>query len=196
MTLATAPSGTDRRSDSERRRDALKFLAIARRVEPDSAVALVYQQALADLDPEWLEAACHELAQRARLPFEPALPDVGTVRAIALDLRTRSQEQARRRALPAAPSDSTEPTFFCLLCLDETSGLRVFWCPGIGPSRTFERPPRATGATVECGKPRDHQPHSYAMRCECWRQNPVVDERRQRQFVKRTREHRDDRRGD
>lgn len=79
----------------------------------------------------------------------------------------------------AYPED--EPRYFCLACRDESSSLRVFWCPGRGPARDFTPHPRAEGAVVECGRAKTHGPHSYATRCECAGSNPVAAARRERE---------------
>lgn len=79
-----------------------------------------------------------------------------------------------------------EPRYFCLACRDESSSLRVFWCPGTGPARDFARHPRADGAVVECGRVKAHSPHSYVTRCECAGTNPVAAARREREARRRS----------
>lgn len=78
-----------------------------------------------------------------------------------------------------------EPTFFCPLCLDETSGWRPLWCPGVGTRRDMVRPEHVHGSLMECGKRDPHGPHAYVDRCECYGHNPVVERRRARQAKRR-----------
>lgn len=78
---------------------------------------------------------------------------------------------------------STEQTFACLTCRDESSGYRLFWCPGSGEQ--FAGWDAKTNwyrefATCACHRPNTHGPHTWAGRCECWQTNPTVLARRDR----------------
>ena len=77
----------------------------------------------------------------------------------------------------------TEPTYHCPSCLDERSGWRLFWCPGVGDGRVhdFGVPEAHVGRTRQvCGRFRAHDSHPYAERCTCVETNPVIQAHRQR----------------
>lgn len=165
-----------------RRREALKFLIVARQADADPAVGVVYLTALADVAPEFLEAACHKLALLPREDYKPAMPDVGTIRELAESLAREADLDAQFKLLAPMPlAESDEPRFFCLSCRDEPHGWRPFWCPGTGEARSLDRPDRSEGSVVECGKRRGHAPHQYVARCECYETNPVAAEIRRRE---------------
>jgi hypothetical protein len=172
------------RSEADRRADALTYLRRARQAgEPDAAEAAVYLTATADLPVAALEAACRALALEPRGLYEPAMPDVGTLRARALAWQAEQTAAAARAALPPLPTaDEDDPRLwvYCQTCRDEPNGWRVDWCPGAGDMavRSDERPDRAEGLTACCGKRDPHGPHTWASRCACWRDNPVVARRR------------------
>jgi len=124
------------------------------------------------------------------------VPDVGTVRATVAAIAHEDSQAAKLKALAPMPmADDEGPRFFCLNCHDEPAGWRPFWCPGTGSGRTFDRPDRADGSTVECGKHRAHTAHQYVHRCECYETNPVIAEHRRRE-VRRASEKKARRRGD
>lgn len=170
-----------------RRREALKFLSVARQADPDPAVGLVYLTALSDVAPEFLEAACHQLALQPREDYKPAMPDVGTIRALAESLAREADLDAQFKLLAPMPqAESDEPRYFCLSCRDEPHAWRLFWCPGVGESRSMYRPDRSEGSVVECGKQKGHAPHQYVARCECYETNPVSAETRRRESAFRS----------
>lgn len=81
-----------------------------------------------------------------------------------------------------------EPTFECVLCLDEPHGWRLLWCRGHGPGRAnvYDRPSRATGmAVVDCGRFSRHTQHTFTARCECHGTNSVAARARERMNVSR-----------
>lgn len=167
--------------------EALSRLAIARATLLDEVTLSVYADALEDVDAGLVDRACRRLGKTPRAEYDTALPDVGTIRAVAEAIGHEDAEAARAqlvKQLPAPVGDD-EVKYFCLSCRDESSGFRPFWCPGIGPTRSFDRPAYAEGSLVDCGITREHTGHSYVGRCECWLRNPVVEARRQRQLVKR-----------
>lgn len=167
-----------------RRREALKFLIVARQADADPAVGVVYLTALADIAPEFLEAACHQLALQPREDYKPAMPDVGTIRALAEVVAREALEAARlSRLLPAPAARDDEPRFFCQDCLDEANGWAVAWCFGAGAHRVHPdaKPDRCARSPIaSCGRDGLHGPHEWAHRCHCWQANPVIESRRQR----------------
>ncbi len=175
--------------DELRRREALKFLALARQADPDVATASAYLVALRDLDPGLLEEACYQLANEPRPDYGSALPDVGTIRARASRVaRERREAERRAKVVLALPTRSgpDEPTFFCTRCFDEPSGWQIVWCPGTGDARQVEPPKRALETRIApCGRrPNpglDHLPHTYAERCGCYETNPVIARHRERE---------------
>jgi hypothetical protein len=168
----------------ERRRAtmALRFLRRARQAgEADAAEAVAYLQALADLDIDALEAVCRAVALEPRRAYEPAMPDVGTIRQRAAAWRAERVQSAAIAALPPVQADDDDPRTWehCRECHDETSGWRIAWCAGEGASalRSFTVPERAGAPRVPCGRGKTHGPHTWAARCQCWGRNPVVAER-------------------
>jgi len=133
----------------ERRQTALTFLGLARQADPDKDVAAAYLLALNDVEIDWLEAACNELAREVRQPFEPAMPAVGTILAKAGTLKRQSAMVASRRALPAHPID--HDTFTCFQCQDDTDGWLLLKCP-----------------QTACGRTREHAAHPFTVRCPHW----------------------------
>jgi hypothetical protein len=171
------------RSEADRRADALTYLRRARQTgEPDAAEAAVYLTATADVPVAALEAACRALALEPRGLYETAMPDVGTLRTRALAWQAEQTAAAARAALPALPVSDDDPRLwvYCQTCRDELNGWRIDWCPGAGDQAVHptDRPARAEGATAQCGKPEPHGPHTWASRCACWHDNPVVARRR------------------
>lgn len=162
---------------------ALRDLAIARGGEMDGDQYAVYLRALADQTPALVERACAEIGIEPRGAFESVVPPVGQIRARVAELARRDREtDASRRLLPM-PADARpdrEPTFFCLDCLDEPSGWRLWWCPGRGVRRTFERREDDVTPMAECARGAEHAPHAYAARCACVDTNPVIARHRQR----------------
>ena len=181
MTTAVTPAPAGALG-KDRIQKALVNLALARQAEFEDGAQRVYLHLLADLDPALVARACEEWARRPRAEFAPVMPTAADIRQTALDIQHRDAADARRRALAPAPSfDDDGPRYFCLSCYDETSGFRTFWCQGRGKGRSLERPAYAVGSMVECGKAKDHTPHSYVARCECFETNPVSARRRERE---------------
>lgn len=85
---------------------------------------------------------------------------------------------------------NSEPRFYCLACLDEPNGWRIFWCRGDGRLRAQpeDKPRHLAGTdTQPCGRTKEHPPHSYSERCACRDTNPVIAEHRRRQAEYATR---------
>lgn len=171
-----------------RRMNALKWMAIARGVgDIDGGVGVVYLQAVLDVDPAVLEAACKAIGSEPRGQHDPALPSVGDILERCREVaRQDADRAARARVLPAHRPDDREPTFHCLLCYDEPNAWRLFWCPGKGHERTHDKPSRATGtSTYPCSRHKEHGGHTYAERCECSDTNPVIFAHRERMAAAR-----------
>jgi hypothetical protein len=77
----------------------------------------------------------------------------------------------------AYASDDDGPRYFCVACRDEPAAWRLWCCAGLGKFRavTVRDIP-----TSQCGRRKDHPPHTYAERCQCSQTNPVVAEHRRR----------------
>lgn len=160
-----------------RQSNALKFLATARQAyDIDTEASGVYLIALADVDPAALERACHELARRPRREFEPAMPSVGTIRALAEQLAREDAEAAHLRQLPPDPvRDEDGPRYYCRDCHDGDWG-PALWCPGT--DREAQHPRHVGAERVLCGRPGPHAAHTFVQRCHCWGTNAVVERRR------------------
>jgi len=156
--------------------NALGVLALARgsRVDDDRQTH-VYVDALIDLDPWVVDRACRQMALTPREAYEPVLPSVGAIRAVATALVRQDAETERVRAIAPIPSDAdNDPRswVFCKNCQD--GGWRLYWCPG----RAFEstRHARHDGCeTSTCTRQCPHGAHSYADRCGCRFTNPRLD---------------------
>lgn len=176
--------------DEAKRREALKFLALARQADPDAATATTYLIALRDLDADLLQQACYELGNEARPDYGSALPDVGTIRARASKVARDRREAERRAHVLALPPGKDEPLYFCTSCYDEPSGWQIVWCPGEGHARQVDPPARAYSTRIApCGRKGkhgvDHRPHTYTERCPCWQTNPVIQRHREREQKRR-----------
>jgi hypothetical protein len=165
--------------------NAIARLAIARSTEADDEVGQVYARGLTDLDPRYVERVCEELGREARKPFEPALPELGTIRARIVELAKAEAAEERFKALPPMPADSSDQDRrlwqHCRACGDEPSGWKLVWCCGSGGQRV--ETPHERHADFErqhCGLRKPHGPHSHAVRCTCHGNNPVVAHRKQR----------------
>lgn len=163
--------------------EALTRLAVARGGLLDDTTSEVYLDCLGDLDPMAVGLACEDLALEPRREFDPVLPPVGEIRIRAEAIARREQaEAAARKLLPMPRPDESAPRYVCPVCRDEASGWRLFWCPGRGGLRTFDRPERDAELPMsECGRSATHVPHTYADRCACVETNPVIAAHRQRQ---------------
>ena len=160
---------------------ALVNLALARQAEFADGAQRVYLHLLADLDPALVARSCEVWARRPRGEYAPAMPTAADIRATVTELQRADADAARARALhPMPQSDEDGPRYFCPNCFDETSWWRTFWCQGRGASRSLARPEYAVGSMVECGRAKEHKPHSYVARCECYGTNPVSAGRRRR----------------
>lgn len=185
--MTTAMSAIDaQQSAKDRIQKSLVNLAIARQAEFEDGSQRVYVHLLADLDPALIARACHEWALKEREAFTPTMPSAADIRATVAAIAAQDAAEAHYRALPPAPADEgDEPRFFCLSCRDESNGWRPFWCPGSGSGRTFNRPDRALGSVVDCGRQRAHGGHDYVAKCECWGRNPVVERAKERELRRR-----------
>lgn len=183
----------DVRSERDRAQTALRFLRRARQAgEADPAEAVAYLQSLADVGIDALEAVCHALSLEPRRAYEPAMPDVGTIRERAAAWQREQMAIVARAALPALPAHEDDPRTweYCRECHDESSGWLTVWCPGSGEmvSPSFTVPERDAGCSrVPCGRTKPHAPHAWATRCQCWGRNPAVAERKGRIATAQTR---------
>lgn len=185
MTTAMTEFGAQQ-SAKDKIKKSLVNLAIARQAEFEDGAQRVYLHLLADLDPALIARACHEWALKPREAFTSTMPSAADLRATVAEIARVDAAEAKLRALPPAPLDAEdEPRFFCASCRDESNGWRAFWCPGGGADRTFERPARAEGSIVDCGRQRRHAGHDYVARCECWGRNPVVERAKERELRRR-----------
>jgi hypothetical protein len=180
----------DVRDERERAATALRFLRRARQAgEADPAEAVAYLQALADIGIDALEAVCRAVALEPRRAYEPAMPDVGTLRTRAAAWESERVASAAVAALPPVRASDDDPRTWrhCPECHDEPSGWRIAWCPGEGEtaSSSYTAPDRAMGPRLPCGRGKHHAPHTWARRCGCWGHNPVVEARKGR-TVRRT----------
>lgn len=165
---------------------SLRNLALARQAEFLDGTQRVYLHVLQDVDSRLVSEACGQLALRPRAEFEPAMPTVGDVRAIALELGKAEAEAARMaKLLPLPKREDDEPRYFCLECRDEPYSWRPFWCPGTSQSRDVVRPEHVRASLVDCGRVKEHKPHDYVARCECRDVNPVAAQARERMTVAR-----------
>ena len=158
----------------DRKAKALANLALARQAEFAEGAMRVYLHVLRDVDGALLARACAEWAEKPRGEFQPAMPEAAALKATAERIARGDAESNRLKALPAHSHDHREPVFYCVACLDESSGWRPFHCQG----RPREITSTGHGTTVDCGRHHEHLPHSYVARCECWQQNPVVERRK------------------
>jgi hypothetical protein len=158
-------------------RRALVGLALALNHGLPEEQVSVFAFALKDLPLPLVRMATMRLAQTERF-----WPKVADVRAMVETLaREQRDAEARAKLALPPPTSEREPTFYCLACLDEPSGWRLWWCPGVGPSRTFDRSDRDTRMSMaECGRRMHHTPHTYAVKCECLPTNPVIAKARER----------------
>lgn len=116
-----------------------------------------YAFLLRDLRPSDLSAACEHLAATATFWPKPT-----EIRETALRL---ARARANAASLLALATPDTEPTYRCLLCLDNPAGWQM-------PRRCPETP---------CGRRKPHGPHTFTARCPCWlwRNEPRLDQQRQ-----------------
>lgn len=162
-------------------------LALARGSRLDGPTASAYMDALGDLDPAMVERACFDLARVARRDYESAVPSAPAIRERCEQIaRADAEVAAKLKLLPAPKSEEDAPTYFCLSCLDESSGWRTATCLGAGAQRQATLPLRLAGPEVEpCGRTEPHGPHAFVVRCHCRGFNPVVAARRERQQARR-----------
>lgn len=181
-----------KQSGKEKIRKSLQNLAIARQAEFEDASQRVYLHLLEDLDPALIARACREWALKPREAFAPTMPSAADLRASVTELARQDAHEQKLRSLPPAPvSEDHEPRFFCPSCRDEANGWRPFWCPGIGSARSFNRPDRAIGSVVDCGRQRAHSGHDYVTKCECWGRNPVVERLKERELRRKVEKRRE-----
>jgi len=172
------------RTQDERRREALKYLIIARQADADPAVGLVYQKGLEDIEADLVERVCEVLGKTPREDYRSALPELGAIRARCEALaREDAALAATAKLLPMPEGRHDEPTYHCLVCFDESSGWREYWCVGGGTAadRVSLSPRQTLTHHVErtyCGRKLIHGPHSYVERCQCYATNPVIARRR------------------
>lgn len=175
------------RSPSERRREALKFLAIARQVgDSDAGIGVVYLKGTEDLDPGVLERVCEQLGKEPRAEFAPTMPDLGTIRRRCEELARRDAEHvaaSKVLPLPAHLDDHDPRTWvYCSDCRDESSGWREMFCTGGGERKDeTARPVDFKTPIYYCGRKVQHPPHAYTERCACYATNPVIAARRDAQ---------------
>lgn len=168
-----------------RHQHALKFLATARQADIDLEAGGVYLIALRDIDPSALEAACRRLAQQSRKDYEPAMPTVGAIRALAEQLAREAEDAAHLKRLPPPTRDDEDgPRYACPDCQDGEWG-PAMWCPGSGAERATTKHERhAKLETVNCGRPKPHAAHTFVQRCHCWGRNPNVERKRRERTAK------------
>lgn len=95
------------KSDIQRRKDALKWLATVRQAKVDETTAAAYLTGVADL-PAWaVEQACKDLGFRERGAYEGAWPELGAIRGIAVAKVKHHAEQRNSRRLLAPPEGVT-----------------------------------------------------------------------------------------
>ena len=71
-----------------------------------------------------------------------------------------------------------EPVYFCLECLDNLDGWRLFWCVGFDVELV---PPRDGRLSVApCGRRKRHPAHTFVERCACYGNNPEVKKRNEK----------------
>ncbi len=164
------------KSQSERRRDALKQLVVARQADGDPALALVYLQRLEDIEAGVLERVCYAIGNEPTAPYQPRMPEVGEIRRRCEALASREALTSHLLALPPAPvSDEDGPRYYCLDCHDGDWGAAT-WCPGT--DNQPKHPRHAHAATAHCGRVGPHAAHTCVGRCHCWGRNAVVERRR------------------
>ena len=113
----------------------------------DTVVTETYLERLKDVDPSLVERACAELGDQRREDYTTIVPPCPDI----LEIVERLEAEQVAPAVALLPPDPNEPTYRCHYCLDESSGWRPFKCP-----------------EVVCGRKREHGPHSYVARCQCW----------------------------
>ncbi len=162
--------------------DAIARLAIARGSMVDDLTSDVYLDALADVSPELVRAACLELSKLPRADYETALPSVGTIREYCDRVAKRLEsEAAAKRLLPVPKGDQDGPRVFCPHCQDEPSGWYLVWCHGSGQG--FKSTPHERHADLEpcvCARRPSHPAHSWAVKCSCVDVNPIIAKSRAR----------------
>ncbi len=155
---------------------ALAALATARRADLAPEELGVYCTLLADLRPVSVAEACTMLGKQARQAFEPAMPDVGAIRAAVAAVEAAHRAELRASRLLPAPTEGDPRTWVhCTDCGDTGQALRR--CPGVGATA----PDSGRDAYLRpelCARRFDHAPHSFADRCRCWDTNPVLARRR------------------
>ncbi|MCR4375632.1 MAG: hypothetical protein NUW22_12365 [Acidobacteria bacterium] len=172
------------RSQGERRREALKYLAVARQAEVDPAVGVVYQRGLEDIDAGLVERACEAFGKEPRADYKSALPELGALRARCEGLAREDAERAAATKLLPMPASEDDPRtwYFCQDCHDESSGWREYFCAGSGALKDPARRPYALTVPVyPCARKQGHAPHAYVEKCPCYATNPVIAKRREAQ---------------
>lgn len=95
---------------TQRRAAALKWLSVVRQTTIDGETSSAYLLGVEDIEPDVLEQACKDLGTAARGEYEPAMPELGTIRARCAAIeRVRRERAESRRLLNAAPSDPISP---------------------------------------------------------------------------------------
>lgn len=156
---------------------ALGALALAKQAEFEAEAIAVYAHVLRDLEPSAVVAACEALAAEPWEDFRPVMPAAGVIRDRAEDiLAERRAAATAARLLPMPAADEDGPRFFCVRCLDEPSGFRLWWCAGVGS----EADAPSGWRLARCGRTHPHHGHSYVDRCGCVDTNPVIAQHRAR----------------
>lgn len=171
------PAGT------ERHESALAAMAVARGAHFDEINSPVYLAELQDLEINAFERACRQLAHEPVGEFKPALPTVGDIRARVMEIEREDAEAARLANLLPAPrehaDDDPRTWVFCATCQDEPSGGQTVWCFGGGRLRDHGRlAPEAGMERQHCGRRSEHPPHTFAVKCRCYPNNPVAARKR------------------
>lgn len=95
--------------DKARRRDALKWLAVARQAKVDDVTAGAYLVGLADL-PAWaVEKACRQIGYTERGEYEDKWPELGKIRGVALAAMKADHERAETSRMLTAHNEPADP---------------------------------------------------------------------------------------
>lgn len=166
---------------------ALGDMAIGRGGTLDEQQTPVYLRGLVEVNAAYVVRACRVLERARRQEYEPVVPAIGTIRALAEDLaRADGERVARAKLLPPPVAEEDEKPYFCLDCRDEPSAWVTRWCRGHGRHVVVDEPsPRYT--VLPCGRRTSHGPHAWVESCACRSVNPVIHAHQQRMHAARDR---------
>lgn len=169
--------------------DALASLAIARGTMLEDFSAVVYAEALADVEASLVQRACYQLAKLPRREYDSALPSVGAIRERCEAIARADRDAADKARLLPAPKEHAEDDprtwVFCSTCQDEPSGWQTVWCQGAGKPRDTRRAAPDAMHLQPCGRRIEHPPHSFAVKCRCYPTNPEAARKREQQRVRK-----------